>query len=285
MDRIDGPIAVVAPCGAYDPDRLATGVQAARAAGFDVQLLPDLLQPERYLAAPDAVRLAHLQAALSDPHWSAVWVARGGYGMTRLLDRVDWDAVQAKPVLGFSDVTALHSVLLNRGLGPAIHAPVLHSIPVTDAPSLAHLWQLLRGQDTAPLCGESWTPGTVEAPVVGGNLCLLAATCGTSAQLDTRGAILLLEDVGEPAYRIDRMLQQIANAGLLQGLAGVAVGEFKDCRVPEGAAWTMEDVLRSHLEPLGVPVVAKLPIGHGARNWAIPLGIPARLGADALELL
>lgn len=285
MNALEGPIAVVAPCGAFNPQRLAGGIERARAAGFDLHPMPGLLQAERYLAAPDSVRLAHLQAALSDPEWSAVWIARGGYGLTRILDPLDWSKVQTRPVIGFSDVTALHNAVINRGLGPAIHAPVLHSIPITDEASLSHLWSVLRGQATAPLSGESWVGGSVTAPIVGGNLCLLAATCGTSAQLQTQGCILLLEDVGEPAYRIDRMLQQISSAGLLDGVVGVVLGEFRDCRVPEGADWAFSDVLRSHLDVLGVPVVANLPVGHGSRNYAIPLGSPVRIDGPLVHLI
>lgn len=278
------PIAVVAPCGAYDPARFERGLALGRAAGHDLRPLPGLLQPHRYLAGTDDHRLAQLTEALTNPEYGAVWAARGGYGLTRILDRIDFDRIPRKPVLGFSDVTALHTALVQRGLGPAIHAPMVHSFPKTSDASLNHLWSLLAGEHVPPLQGRTLVPGSVEGPLVGGNLCLLAATCGTADQLDARGAILVLEEIGEPAYRVDRMLQQLASAGVLRGVAGIALGEFVHCRVPEGVDWTLLDMIREHVEPLDVPVVVDLPIGHGQRNHAFVYGAPARLGDGALAL-
>lgn len=281
----DTPIAVCAPCGVYDVGRFERGLLLAREAGFDLQPLPGLLEPHRYLAGTDVHRRSQLHQALTSPDYGAVWIARGGYGLTRILDDLDLDGAQPRPVIGFSDVTALHNLLLASGLGPAVHGPVVHSLPITDDRSLEHLWALLDGRPTAPLTGVSWVAGSAEGPLVGGNLCLLAATCGTGQQLDTSGCILVLEEVGEPAYRVDRMLQQLTSAGLLDGLVGVAIGEFRNCRVPEGVDWTIRDVLIEHLGPLGIPVLADLPIGHGSGNHAWVAGRPGRLSEDRLDLL
>ena len=278
-------IAVIAPSGAYDPQRLEQGLAQARAAGLDVHPFPDLLAPHRYLAAHDDARLAHLQAALTDPGWDAVWMVRGGYGLTRLLDRLVLDGAPRRPVIGFSDVTGLFCALHRRGLGPLIHGPMLHSLPGTDPASVGHLLDVLRGRLHARWVGRTWSAGEVEAPVLGGNLCLLAATCGTPDQLDASGHILLLEEVGEPAYRVDRMLQQLHSAGVFRGVLGVGIGELRDCRVPEGATWTLEAMLREHLEPLDVPVIAGLPFGHGSANHPFCWGQRARIGPDALTLL
>lgn len=277
------PIAVVAPCGAYDPTRFERGLRLARAAGFELVPLPGLLQPHRYLASSDDHRLEQLQSALSDPRWAAVWIARGGYGLTRILDRLDLTELPRRPVIGFSDVTALHAAMHLQGLGPCVHGPVVHSLPITDDASLLHLWDLLDGAGGASLEGRSLIRGAASGPLLGGNLCLLAATCGTAHQLDARGAILVLEEVGEPAYRIDRMLQQLRSAGVLDGVAGIALGEMVSCKVPDGVDWTLGDVILEQLAPLGVPVVADLPIGHGAQNRAFVYGAEARLGDDRLE--
>lgn len=278
------PIAVVAPSSAYDPGKLERGLAILREAGHAPHLFPDSLRPHRYLAADDDHRLGQLVDALTDPRWAAVWMVRGGYGLTRLLDRVPWERLVQRPVLGFSDVTALFAGLSRHGGGPAVHAPVLHSLGQTDAASLEHLWRLLDGQPTEPMAGETWAPGAVEAPVVGGNLCMLATGCGTRHQVDASGAILVLEEVGEAAYRVDRSLQQLASAGVLDGVAGVAVGELVGCPVPQGAAWTLRDIFAEHLEPLGVPMVGELPIGHGARNRAFVWGQRGRLGDGRLTL-
>lgn len=277
------PIAVVAPSHAYDPQRLEQGIAIARDRGHDLHPLPDLLQPHRYFAAPPERRLTDLVTALSDPAFGAVWIARGGSGLMHLLGDLPYHRLPRRPVIGFSDVVALHVALASRVGSPVIHGPVLHSLPITDEPSIDHLFALLEGRPVAALAGEAWIDGRAEGPLVGGNLTLLASTCGTAFQLDARGAVLVLEDIGEHPYRIDRSLQQIGMAGVLDGVAGVAVGTFVGCDPDEGADWTMRDVLLEHLEPLGVPVVGGLPIGHGERNRAFPWGARAALVEGTLS--
>lgn len=277
------PIAVVAPCGIVDPDRFEAGLRILRAAGHDPHPYPHMQRPWRYLAGDDDHRAAQLVDALTSPRWAAVWIARGGYGLTRILDRVPFHELPRRPVLGFSDVTVLLGALHAAGAGPAIHAPVVHSLPIHDAASLDHLFALLEGRPTPALVGTPWVDGDAEGWLCGGNLCLLAATCGTPWQLDARGAVLVLEEIGEAPYRIDRMLRQLVEAGVFEGVRGVAVGELVGCRPPEGADWTLRDVVLDHLRPLGVPVVGDLPIGHGARNHAFPWGARARLGGGRLS--
>ncbi len=278
------PIAVVAPAHAYDPARLEAGLAIARDHGHDLHLFPDTLRPHRYFAASDPHRLAQLVEALTDPAFGAVWIARGGSGTTRLLSRVPWADLPPRAVIGFSDVVALHAGLWAAGRGPAIHGPVVHSLSSTDEASLTHLFALLEGGGDPVLEGEAWVPGAAEGPLLGGNLCVLATLCGTPWQLDARGAILVLEEVGEAPYRVDRALQQLASAGALAGVAGVALGTFTGCAPPADATWTLREVLLEHLGPLGVPVVGDLPIGHGPRNRAFVWGAPGRIAEDRLSL-
>jgi muramoyltetrapeptide carboxypeptidase len=277
------PIAVVAPSGIHDEERLERGLTTARIVGLNVQPFNDLLRPRRYLAAPDQHRLDQLQLALRQPHWGGIWIARGGYGMTRILDRLDLRNLPPTPVIGFSDITPLLTALHKHRGGPIIHGPVVHSLPVTDRASQDHLFALLAGRPTAPLEGTQVVAGKATGPLVGGNLCLLAATCGTPHQVDCEGAILVLEDIGEPAYKLDRMLQQLVSAGALKGVVGVALGQFTDCPVPEDADYTIVDVLMDHLAPLGVPVLSDLPIGHGPANRAFPVGHEATLADGTLS--
>ncbi|HHO54553.1 MAG TPA: LD-carboxypeptidase [Deltaproteobacteria bacterium] len=279
----EGRLAVVAPCGPFNPDRFAAGLALAEAAGLQLEPLPGLLQPHRYLAAHDDHRAEQLIEALTADRYAGVWIARGGYGLTRILDRLEGLSLPPeRPVLGFSDVTALFCALHRLGCGPLIHAPVVHSLSSTDAGDRQQLWGLLRGERPGPLAGRSWIGGRAEGWLCGGNLCLLASLCGTPWQLDATGAILVLEEVGEPPYRVDRMLQQLRSAGVLDGVAGIAVGELVGCAAPEGADWSIHDVIREHLAPLGVPVVGELPIGHGARNRPFAWGAPAQLGDGTL---
>lgn len=276
----DKPIAVVASSHAFDPARLDAGLDLVRAAGWDCELFPDLLQPHRYFAAPDLWRRDQLAAALTDPRFGAVWPVRGGSGMTRLIDDLPWDRVRPVPVLGFSDVTPLLHAMYTRARTRALHAPVLHSLTSTAAEDHDALFAVMDGAPPPPMRGEVWVDGIASGPLVGGNLTLIAATCGTRWQLRARDRILFLEDIGEQPFRIDRMLQQCKQAGVLRGVRAVLLGGFDGCNPPAGASWTLDDVLREHLLPLGVPIVARLPFGHGVRNAPMIVGAPIRIRGE-----
>lgn len=276
-------IAVIAPASRFDFDLLNRGLATLADWGFQPELFDGALDPVRNLAASDAVRLEHWVRAFSDPRYDAVWAVRGGYGFTRIMQSIPWAALTAKPLIGFSDLTPALDLATQRLGAIAIHGPVVHSLPSTDAASLSWLRDLLAGAPLPALRGDVWVPGSASGPVVGGNLCLVAATCGTSAQLDATGCLLVLEEVGEPAYRIDRMLQQLASAGVLHGVAGVLVGSFTGCAAPEDQGWSVDDVLRDHLAGLGCPVLAGLPIGHGPANRAFVVRRPAHLADGVLK--
>ncbi len=275
---------MVAPCGPFPAERFATGVEIARAAGHALDVPADILRPWRYLAGDDDHRLAGLHAALRSESHAAIWLARGGYGLTRLLPRLDLAGAVPKPVIGFSDCTALFAWLWKAGWpGALVHGPVVNSLPISDEASREALWATLAGAGGS-YPGETWRSGVAEGPVVGGNLALLAALCGSAWQLDVRGAILVLEDVGEAPYRLDRMLQQLRTAGGLDGVAGVCFGDMVDCRLPPGATWTVRDVLLDGLRDLDVPVLGDVPIGHGARNQAFVWGRSGRMAGGALTI-
>ncbi|MEN9787110.1 MAG: hypothetical protein RLZZ299_2374 [Pseudomonadota bacterium] len=275
----------MSPSGVFRPDALDAGVAVLASWGYRPERMPGVGASSRYLAGEDDVRRADLEAAFSGD-WDAVWMARGGYGLTRLLADLDPGCLAPVPFLGFSDGTALLDPLAARGR-PAVHAPVLTSLAshVDDA-SRAHLRALLAGEGCAPLVGAPlWGPSqVVQGPLRGGNLCMLASLCGTPWQPRLQGAILLLEEVGEAPYRVDRMVTQLRAAGVLDGVRGVALGTFTGSAAPDGAGWSMDDVLRDLFAPLGVPVVAGLPVGHGAANRAVPLGRAARLEAGVLTV-
>jgi len=282
MIEAGAPIAVVAPCGAYHVERFEQGLQIAREHGLNPVPLPGILQPWRTFAGTDSHRLDQLVEALCSEDFAATWIARGGYGVTRILDQIPWDQVAPRPVIGFSDVTALFCGLQRNQMGIAVHGPVVHSLPISDEASIRALVEVLHGGSTG-FTGTSWVGGRATGPLVGGNLCLLAATAGTPDQLDARGSILVLEEVGEPAYRVDRMLQQLHSAGIFDGVRAVVLGEFVSCRVPEGADWSLDEMLLDHLRPLGVPVLAHAPIGHGSANHAFVWGSEATVDGDQLH--
>ncbi|MBT3218565.1 MAG: LD-carboxypeptidase [Proteobacteria bacterium] len=275
------PIAVVAPSGICNEERFQQGMGIARHHGFDVRALP--VKPWRYMAGDDEWRLHKLIEALTAPNWAGVWIARGGYGITRLLAKIPWEELPQRPIIGFSDLTALFGPLHHRKKGPVIHGPVIHSLPATNQHSCDHLFDLLAGRDTAPLRGVTWKAGEASGWLAGGNLCMLAATCGTAWQLDARGAILVLEEVGEAPYRIDRMLQQLLSSRVFDGVTGVAAGQFLTT-IPQDGGWNLKDLLLDHLEGLDIPIVGDLPIGHGPQNCAFVWGTKATLHNGALHL-
>jgi muramoyltetrapeptide carboxypeptidase len=248
-----------------------------------------------YLSGSDEQRLHDLNAALRSPEIDAIWLLRGGYGTMRILDRVDWPALRdrPRPLIGFSDNTALHLAARRAGV-ITFHGP--HSA-AEDLPDFSA--DALRGAltSTAPAGvlpfpeGEhprTLVPGLAEGPLVGGNLSMLAALCGTSYQMDARGAVLFVEEVGEPAYRVDRLLSQLRMSGSLDGVEGIAVGSFTES--PDGDRDDLPsaaEVFLDRLDGLGVPVAVGFPFGHVAHNWTLPVGVRARLDASAgtLELL
>jgi muramoyltetrapeptide carboxypeptidase len=291
-------VALVAPAGPVDELKIETALDRCRHLGLEPVPGAALRARRGYLAGTDAERAADLQAAV-DGDVAAIWAVRGGYGTFRTLRHVDLRALQTRPrpFIGFSDNTAVHLALLRMGLvsfhGP--HAGFAHFPPETETSFRAALMEtgapgrLPLPADVAPI---TIVPGVAEGRLVGGNLALLAAVCGTPYQPDTRGAILFFEDVAEPLYRVDRLCEQMRLAGLLDRLAGVAVGQFTEMVDPVHARDadnepSLEELLGEVFGPLGMPTVLGLPFGHGQQNWTLPVGVRARLdaGTGSLEIL
>jgi muramoyltetrapeptide carboxypeptidase len=253
-------------------------------------VFPAAAQRAGFLAGPDPDRLRDLQAAFDDEAIDAVWALRGGYGTQRIVDDLALDQLRRDPVpfLGFSDLTALHVRLGSVGV-VSFHAP--HPGEAFPAETEAHLRRVLflaeapgplptRPEDPPP---RTLVDGVAEGPLIGGNLALLSSLCGTRDTPAARGAILALEEVGEPAYRVDRMLLQLLRSRVLDGVAGLALGRFtgRDQDDEERAVVT---VLAEWAERLGVPAVRDLPFGHVAHNCTLPLGVRARLDGDRARL-
>jgi muramoyltetrapeptide carboxypeptidase len=283
-------VALVAPAGPVSPER----VERALALCARLELVPRLGASARarraYLAGTDAERAADLAAALTDEDVDAVWALRGGYGTMRILERCGLERAAANPraFLGFSDNTAVHAALGRRGV-VSFHAPHPGGAfpPTTEAVFRRVLFSADRA-GTLPLppateAPRTLVPGSADGPLVGGNLALLAALCGTPFAPRTAGCILVVEDVGEPAYRVDRALTQLRLAGLLDHVAGLALGRFTERPGDEPAA-LLEDLLGSTASALGVPAVLGLPVGHVDENWTLPLGVRSRLDAGAATL-
>lgn len=277
-------IAVVAPSGVFDRSRLARGIQTVEGWGYTVVPGAHLHEAHRYFAGTQAERTKDLVWAMTAPDIDAVWFARGGYGTVQTLAGLPWESLDGRPVVGFSDATALFSAMHRNGITGGIHGPVLHSLAdLADDDSQESTRRVLQGGAVA-LAGQALGGGhlPVTGPVVGGNLCVLASLAGTPWALQSEGCIVVLEDVGEVPYRIDRLIQQLIDSGGLSGAVGIALGEFRGCEAAQGVGWTLEDVLRARLLPLEIPVLAGLPIGHGPRNRAWRVGHEGTLSADGL---
>lgn len=242
-----------------------------------------LFEHTGFLAGSDRDRLAELEAALRDPTIEAVWCARGGYGLMRLLPALDRAAPAAidKLLIGFSDVTALHAWAALRDV-PTVHGPVItHMADLADE-DIASLIALLEGDaPTQLLTGlEPLVAGWATGRLIGGNLELVTRLLGTPYSFDPKGAILLLEEVGERPYRVDRQLTHLQLAGWWSSLVGIVLGDFHQCGDTTTTPSVM-DVLRERLGNLTIPVVTGAAVGHGTRNRAVPLGSRAELDTQS----
>ncbi|MFI5820705.1 LD-carboxypeptidase [Streptomyces rishiriensis] len=280
-------VAVVAPSGPVVEERLQAGLDLLRGWDLDPVVAPHVLDRHRslpHLAGADADRAADLQSAWCDPTVDVVLCARGGYGAQRLVDLLDWDAMRAagpKVFIGFSDSTALHEAFAVR-LGLAtLYGPVAAGIDfVKNARAQEHLRATLFAPETVRTLrsgGVPLAPGRARGVTLGGCLTLLATGYGTPhSRAGARGGLLLLEDVGEPPYSVDRALTQLLRTGWLDGVAGVALGSWHRC----GPYEELRPVLADRLGGLGVPVVEELGFGHCEGALTVPFGVGAVLDAD-----
>ncbi|MEU0399501.1 LD-carboxypeptidase [Streptomyces sp. NPDC006197] len=281
-------VAVVAPSGPVPEERLTAGLDILRGWGLEPVVAPHVLDAHPtlgHLAGADRARARDLTEAWCDPSVSAVLCARGGFGAQRMVDLVDWTAIRAagpKAFVGYSDVTALHEAFAVRAGFATLHGPMVAagtflSDPRTQESLRATLFEpetvLTLGLETArPL-----VPGRARGVTLGGCASLLAADLGTPHRRPSaRGGLLLLEDVGEEPYRLDRVLTQLLRSGWLDGVAGIGLGSWEEC----GPYEEVRAVLADRLGGLGVPVVEEMGFGHSTTALTMPLGVPAALDAD-----
>ncbi|MBX4173998.1 S66 peptidase family protein [Streptomyces geysiriensis] len=281
-------VAVVAPSGPVPEERLQAGLDVLRGWDLDPVVAPHVLDRHAafdYLAGTDADRAADLQTAWCDPSVDAVLCARGGYGVQRMADLLDWEAMRAagpKVLVGFSDITALHEAFATRLGLVTLHGPMAAGIDfLKNARAQEHLKATLFTPETVRVIASGGTPlvpGRARGVTLGGCLCLLAAEVGSPhARASARGGLLCLEDVGEETYRLDRYLTQLLRAGLLDGVRGILLGSWHACEPYE----RLRPMLADRLGGLGVPVVEDFGFGHCEGALTIPFGVTAELDADA----
>lgn len=295
-----GTIAIVGPASRIDKETVRAAKQLLEQKGYKVKLGEALHGPGLVnLAGSDEARAADFNRAVNDPEVDAILCARGGYGAPRLLDRLDYDALRRrpKPVIGYSDITALHMAILAKSNVVALHGPMLKELVGGhhgSAYTREQFWHAVGsckplGKLKPPPGGPAlsvWRAGEATGELMGGNLTLLAALAGTPYALQGRGRVLLIEDVIDEPYRTDRMLAQLRLAGAFDGVRAVLVGAFI-ARDNQAAPRQLEQVLKDYFLPLQVPILANVPCGHGKDSATFPLGVPVRVTTDppAIEFL
>lgn len=254
-----------------------------------MRVAPEALARAGYLAGGDRLRADSLNRALRDPDVRAILCTRGGYGIMRILDDLDADALRRdpKPIVTFSDGTALLAWALLRAGVRGVHGPMVAQLGNLPAADAAWLLRLLETPAPLPLPAMPLTPlgaplpaAPIEGRLLGGNLCLLSHLVGTPYQLDLAGAILFFEDVGEAVYRLDRYLTHLGLARALDGVAAAVVGDMTDCTAPRGHP-TPFAVIHERLAGRGLPGAYGAPLAHGARHIALPFGARASLAREA----
>jgi muramoyltetrapeptide carboxypeptidase len=283
-------VAIVAPASNLKREYLERGAAELERLGFRAQYAPDILDKARYTAGSDERRARELLAALTDPAIKAVWAARGGYGVMRLLSQLDSDLIDLPPkiFIGYSDMTALQLYLMRRFGWVTFHGPMAAKDlaggqDCYDVRTL--LAALTQTQPMGDIAHEKLetlhAKPAASGRLVGGCMTLIAALMGTPDELDTRDSILFLEDTGTKPYQLDRMWQQLKRAGKFDGVRGIVFGEMTDCAQHAEQGYTLQEVLAELTAELNVPVLFGLPSGHSPRgNLTLPLGVNATLDAE-----
>jgi muramoyltetrapeptide carboxypeptidase len=283
-------VGVIAPAGVPDMNNVARGIALLESWGLEVRVGAHVTKRFRTFAGTHDERRADLVWALTDPSIDIVWVARGGYGCVHCLPAIPAALPREKTVIGFSDATSLFCAMSGMEKARLIHGPSLGSLAahVDDASRQSVLTAL-----TAPTGGVAPAvslthlhgPRTpVNGRLHGGNITTLASVAGTRWQADCRDALVLLEDITELGYRLDRSIMLLKESGTFDGARAFVFGEFVRCPLPEGADYTLHDIMVDLLAPYGVPIFAGMPIGHAAQNIAWTYGAPARIVENQLVL-
>ena len=279
-------VALAAPARAVSPDEMAPAIAMLSSWGLEVVVPDGLYARDGQLAGTDSHRAALMQRPLDDPSVDAIVCCRGGYGTVRIADRLDFGAFARQPkwLVGYSDVTVLHSHV-QRTLGiPTLHAtmPVNFPADLQPTPATESLRRALFGMPVDLQWSTDAEPCCTEAPIVGGNLSILYSLLGSASQIDTRGKALLIEDLDEYLYHTARMLQALRRAGMLDHLAALVVGGMSDMHdnsIPFGR--TPRQMVLEAVGDRRYPVLFDAPVGHlGADNRALPLGTPMKIMCD-----
>jgi muramoyltetrapeptide carboxypeptidase len=285
-------VALVAPSGVLrDLSHLRQAEENARSLGWIPLLGSHADASHAYLAGTDEERLEDLNTALRDDSIDAVWCVRGGYGAMRLLSGIDYDALRKnpRPVIGFSDITALHSAIHRECGIVSFHGPTARGT-LSGFSRQSFVAALVEQKDSCGVAanGRVLRSGRARGRLAGGNLSLVTALHGTPYSVDFDGAILVLEDIGEAVYRVDRMLRQLLLSGELQRCVGIVAGDFRppagERDEPDEADRTFDEVIAEAADAAEIPCIAGAPFGHIEDQWTIPIGATAELDTSSVSL-
>ncbi len=286
-------IGIVCPAGFMPKEKILNCVSMLKKWGYKVQIGSTVGgKSKNYFSGTDAERLMDLQNMLDDKGINAIIFGRGGYGTTRILDEINFDKFVKNPkwIVGFSDITILHSYIQNNFNISSIHGPMcgaFNQVP-KDNPFVFSLKDTLEGKPT--VYETAYHPlnntGKVKAPIVGGNLCLLAHGIGTNAEIETKGKVLFIEDIGEQLYNIDRMMLQLKRSGKFAKIKGFIVGGFSDCKDTERTfGKNAYEIIFDHIKEFDFPTCFGFPISHERENVAIQLGMKYSLEVNEYKTI
>lgn len=291
-------IGLIAPAFRIGPDKLKKAIANIEDLGFKAYYLETILSIEGYLAGSDERRVTEIHHMFQENSVAGIWSIDGGYGTTRLLDALDYRLIRKnpKPIIGFSDITALLSAIYKHAKSPCFHGPNLaYELTEYEKRNLRPLYgltsdfeiQSFRGyQKIADVLYQPYiiNPGKVRGKLLGGNLSVLISLLGTRHELKFEDAILFLEDIGEAPYRIDRMLTQLISSKALQNVNGIVLGIFHDCERAQKDTQSLREVLYDRLKPFNVPTIYGFSFSHVKNQCTFPIGVSVELDADAQRL-
>ena len=278
-------IGIIAPASPVTQSELQPGLDLLTSFGYKVIPSSHLYDRLGYMAGDDDVRLQDLHTMFNNKNIGVIFCARGGYGTLRLLDRINYDLIRRNPkiIVGYSDITALLLAIYKKTGLITFHGPVVKELSEDKNRNLRFFFDLVSSEELFKLDltgGTALIPGRAGGVLLGGNLSLISHLIGASFMPSLKGAILFIEEKGEPLYRIDRMLTHLRLSGHLEDLAGLIAGSFEAC----GDISAINQLLVDTLSHLNIPVVSGLPVGHGQENITMPVGLPVTLDTDSMTL-
>ena len=277
-------LGICAPSARFDTQKLNMGIQILEELGFKVKVPEEIFKKKRYLAGDDVVRANVINRLFSDPDIDGIICARGGFGAIRILDHLNWNIIKEnpKPFIGFSDNTAILLAIIGETGNLVVHGPTVVSLADAQQQTIDSFYKILTGRfDKIDMPdGRIIKSGKCKGVLKGGNLATISHLLGTKFQPDFKDCVLFFEDIGEPAYKIDRMLTQMKMAGLFEGIQGVITGSFENCDHNE----YLEEILVEIYEEYNIPVLSGLDSGHGKINLSLCMGTHIQMDTEPARI-